>query len=240
MNPLIPAPRSVIVSIDSDELGFAEQVAYELKDVPGIGAYKFGFQIGISARINRAVRNHVGDKAVLIYDHQKAGNDIPEMGPKFARQVKEAGFDAAILFPFAGPKTQEVWTKSCQDVGLHVLVGGIMTHEQFLASEGGYIDDHAPERIFRLACKMGVQDFVVPGTKIRWVNKLRVLLDEELGEGNFVLYAPGFITQGGDLNECALAAGPSFHAIIGSAISGKASAEERIAAAKVATSKLLQ
>jgi orotidine-5'-phosphate decarboxylase len=101
------------------------------------------------------------------------------------------------------------------------MVGGVMTHKQFLVSEGGYISDDAPERIFRQAAQEGVRHFVVPGTKIEWVRTLRGFLVEELGEGNFVLYAPGFLTQGGSISECGQAAGDEWHAIVGSAIYGK-------------------
>jgi orotidine-5'-phosphate decarboxylase len=96
-----------------------------------------------------------------------------------------------------------------------------MTHPKFLVSEGGYVADEAVERIYRLACENGVNHFVVPGTKINWVKKIRQILEEKLGKGNFVLYAPGFISQGGDISECGQAAGDEWHAIVGSAIYGK-------------------
>ena len=157
-------------------------------------------------------------KTVIIYDHQKAGNDIPDMGKGFSKDLKEAGVDAAILFPFAGPETQTIWTNECFEAGLQVLTGGIMTHPKFLVSEGGYIADDVPERIFRLACELGVNHFIVPGNKLHWVMKLRSLVVNELGEGNYTLSAPGFLTQGGDISECAKSAGDNWHAIVGSGI----------------------
>jgi hypothetical protein len=114
-----------------------------------------------------------------------------------------------------------------------------MTHPKVLVSEGGYIADEAPERIFRLAAKLGVRHFVVPGNKLRWVQKLRAILVEELGEGNFTLYAPGFITQGGDLSECGLVAGKEFHGIVGSGIYNKETVEAMRAAALQCTSQLI-
>jgi orotidine-5'-phosphate decarboxylase len=96
-----------------------------------------------------------------------------------------------------------------------------MTHGQFLVSEGGYIADDAPVRIFENAYNLDVRDFVVPGTKIQWVKDLRERLTNLLGDGNYDLYAPGFISQGGDITECGQAAGPRFHAIVGSAIYNK-------------------
>lgn len=242
MKKLIPYSRSVIVSADVPSRSAYHQLAQAVKGVPGISGFKIGFEVGLGGltHVAEGIRHIFGDLPVtLIYDHQKAGNDIPEMGPKFARTIKDAGFDAAILFPFAGPQTQETWTKSCQDAGLHVIVGGVMTHPKFLVSEGGYISDNAPEQIFRLACKQGVRDFVVPGTKIRWVVYLRGVLSGILGEGNYTLYAPGFISQGGDITECGKAAGPNFHAIVGSAIYKQKTVEEMRATAFEITSTLI-
>jgi len=169
------------------------------------------------AAVNVIITNY-GIGVPIIYDHQKAGNDIPDMGKGFAEDLKDAGVTAVILFPFTGPTTQEVWTKACLGVGLQVLTGGMMTHPKFLVSEGGYIADKSVERIFRLACQLGVQHFVVPGNKLDWVKRIRGWLIKELGEGNFVLYAPGFITQKGDISECGRIAGKEWHAIVGSAI----------------------
>ena len=224
MKRIIKAKRSVIIATDVPDAESLQKLVLAVKDVSGIGGFKLGFELGLQNLSSMAaiIRSNFSNRDVLtIYDHQKAGNDIPNMGINFARTLKKADVDAAILFPFTGPATQEKWTKSCFDAGLQVLTGGIMTHPKCLVSEGGYIADEAPERIFRLACKLGVRHFVVPGNKIGWVVKLRVILVEELGEGNFVLYAPGFITQKGDISECGRAAGDNWHAIVGSAIYGK-------------------
>ena len=44
------------------------------------------------------------------------------------------------------------------------------------------------------------------------------MFDQELGPGNYALWAPGFVTQGGDLSATGQVAGPNFHAIVGSGI----------------------
>lgn len=224
MVEIIKAKRSVIVAADVPDAGHLQKLVLAVKDVAGIGGFKLGFELGLQNLDAMAAiikSNLRPNETRIIYDHQKAGNDIPDMGINFSRVLKKAGVDAAILFPFAGPATQKKWTKACFDAGLEVITGGVMTHSKFLASEGGYIADEAPEQIFRLACKLGVRHFVVPGNKLHWVKKLRAILVKELGEGNFTLYAPGFITQGGDISECGQAAGDNWHAIVGSAIYGK-------------------
>ena len=221
MKKIIKAKKSVIVAADVPSAESLQKLVLAVKNISGIGGFKLGFELGLQnlSSMVTIIRSNFSNRDVpIIYDHQKAGNDIPNMGINFARILKKSGVDAAILFPFTGPATQEKWTKSCFDAGLQVLTGGIMTHPKCLVGEGGYIANEAPERIFSLACKFGVRHFVVPGNKIEWIVKLRALLVEELGEGNFVLYAPGFITQKGDISECGQAAGENWHAIVGSAI----------------------
>ena len=214
---LIPRDKSVIVAADV-ELSKLDSLIKATYEVEGIGGYKIGFGLGLrSLKMVASLVRETTDLPI-IYDHQKAGNDIPPMGAELVDVCKEAGINAVILFPFAGPATQEAWTKAAQDADLTVLVGGHMTHEKFLVSEGGYITDDAPERIYHLGATLGVRNFVVPGNKTDFVQRYRKLLEEILGPENFDLYAPGFITQGGSISETAQVAGKKWHAIVGSGI----------------------
>lgn len=238
-NLLIKDSRSLIVAADVATLEECEELAASVANIPGIGGFKIGFELGLGfglPRVIDAIYDGYRADTKIIYDHQKAGNDIPDMGTKFARVVKESGCDSAILFPFAGPVTEDRWIKACQDAGLHVMVGSVMTHEKFLASEGGSISDTAAFGIMELACACGVRDFVVPGTKPEWVRNLRRAIEK--GTSDFDLYAPGFVTQGGDLTECGKLAGKRFHAIVGSGIYGLPTAAARRAAAETIATKL--
>jgi orotidine-5'-phosphate decarboxylase len=235
---IIKVKKSIIVAADVTEQKLPLLIN-AVSTVPGISAIKIGFSLGLrglgqSVRVIRASMPHTK----IIYDHQKAGNDIPATGKEFSQVLKESGVDAAILFPFTGPATQKAWTNDCREAGLPVITGGIMTHQNFLFSEGGYISDEAPEQIYTLACELGVRHFVVPGNKIEWVKKIRELLVKKLGEGNFDLLAPGFITQDGDISECGKAAGDIWHAIVGSAIYNKPTVEEMEAAAILVTKQI--
>lgn len=187
----------------------------------------------------RRIRYH--SSLPIIYDHQKAGNDIPEMDKTFAEVCCRADVDAVILFPFSSPVTEERWIKAAQDTGLIVLVGGHMTVPKFLASQDGFIANNAPDRIYSIAAENGVRDFVVPGNKPEYVDQYRALLTGILGLDNFTLYAPGFITQGGNIAEAGKVAGKKWHAIVGSAIYGKDkpfSVEEMEAAAEEVTAQI--
>jgi len=222
--------KSILVACDCPPEEFQNLVKATI-DVPGIGGYKLGMALGLRGladatyRIRMAIKNPTCNPEV-IFDYQKAGNDIPEMGVVFAREVKSAGAEHVILFPLAGPETQKKWTEACFDAGLTVSVGLAMTHPKFFVSEGGYISDEAPEIAFKLACEMGVRNFIVPGNKVHWVEKLRALLDEKIGEDKYVLRAPGFIKQGGEISECGQVAGKYWHGIIGSAIYTKGAPEK--------------
>lgn len=240
MERIIEAKRSVIVSADVSGFDELQMLLEGILGIPGIGAIKVGSLLGLrNLEFSiELIKNMMGPNFPVIYDHQKGGTDIPDMGAPFTRLLKGYGVDAVILFPLTGPRTQAVWTEACFNEGLAVLMGGMMTHPQFLVSEGGYIDDDAPRKIYQFACESGVRHFVVPGTKIEWVRRIRGWILEELGEGKFVLYAPGFVSQGGDITECGRAAGEEFHAIAGRAIYEQPTVEKMHEAALTAVRSL--
>lgn len=215
---LIPHDKSIIVAADVESSKLTDLVENTCL-VEGIGGYKVGLVLALEEglpRIVGKVKDHT--ELPVIYDHQKAGNDIPAMGTKFAKVCRESKVDAVILFPFGGAATERDWIHASQDAGLGVLVGAHMTQPEFLYNEGGSIADDAPDKIFKIAVEEGVKDFVVPGNKVEFVQHYKGLFEDLLGEGNFTLYAPGFITQSGEISDYAKAAGDKWHAIVGSAI----------------------
>jgi len=215
---IIQLDRSVVVAADVEASKLSDLVRQTCV-VEGIGGYKVGLALALEEGLPRIV-GQVKEETDLpvIYDHQKAGNDIPAMGAEFAKICRKAGVDAIILFPFGGAKTERDWIHAAQDQDLGVLVGAHMTQPEFFHSEGGSVADDAPQKIFTIAAQEGVKDFVVPGNKLEYVQKYTDLFDDILGPGNFTLYAPGFITQGGEISDFAKAAGDRWHVIVGSAI----------------------
>lgn len=213
--------RSIVLAADVEPEQF-EPLVTQMQGVPGVSGVKIGSEVGLGLRLDEAafIANDGGLDA--IYDHQKAGNDIPATGKNFARAMERAGVDAAILFPFTGPVSQEQWTRELQERGIRVITGAEMTHPQIEASADGlsegYVNGAAFRRIFELATKLGVRDFVVPGNKPEKVAGYKEFFDSEIGEGEYKLWAPGFITQRGDLSETGAVAGPNFNAIVGSGI----------------------
>lgn len=214
----IEADRSIIPACDTDEGGLV-RVLSATADLPFIGAYKIGAALALRMGLPRLVelmRSYTTKP--LIYDHQKAATDIPDTADAFCSTLRDAGVDAVILFPLAGPATQTAWIQSAFANKLRVLVGGHMTHERFLVGDGGYVADNAATRIFAIAAHERVVDFVVPGNKPDVISRLRSQLVEHDVSPTF--YAPGFIAQGGTLAEAAVAAGPRWHAIVGRGLYG--------------------
>ena len=216
---MIDRDRAVIVAADVTTIAELENLVAQTCDVEGIEGYKIGLALGLTYGIEEvviAIRDHTN--LPVIYDHQKAGTDIPEMGSTFAKVVANSGVDAAILFPFGGGLTERTWIEACRDAGLTVLVGGHMTQKEFLESEGGFIANGAPEKIYTQAANQGVTNFVVPGNKVEFVKKYRQLLEDIFGANNFALWAPGFISQNGVITEFAKEAGLIWRAIVDSAL----------------------
>lgn len=213
---IIHKSKTIIPACDVSVERF-ERLVKETTTLDCVGGYKLGFVLGLSVGLPRAVeiaRRHTTKP--LIYDHQKAGTDIPDTGKSFARVCKDAGIDAVIFFPQAGPKTEQAWIEAASAEKLHVIVGGAMSHPAYLQSDGGYIADAAVEKIYQQAAELGVTDFVVPGTHVALIKKIRVLIEAKGVTPTF--YSPGLGIQGGSIAETSKAAGDRFHAIVGRSI----------------------
>ncbi|HJN56997.1 MAG: orotidine 5'-phosphate decarboxylase [Candidatus Woesearchaeota archaeon] len=214
MQKIIKLEKSIIPSCDVSDLEKLKSLVKETCSVGGIGAYKIGLELalrfGISSIVD-AIKKHTN--LPIIYDHQKAATDIPDLGEKFAKAVK--GVDAVILFPVMGPETEKEWIKACKKEKLGIIVGGEMTHKAFLKSENGFINDTAPLKIYEIAAKHRINDFVVPGNKPEKIKYYKSFLEARGLKPIF--YSPGLITQGGSITESAKAA-ERWHAIVGRAL----------------------
>lgn len=234
---IVKLPRSIIPACDVDTIQDFEKLVEQTASVEGIGGYKIGLALALSYGLPKLVETaRKFTDLALIYDHQKAATDIPDMGVVFAKKCKAAGFDAVILFPQAGPATEEAWIRAAQKEGLGVIVGGEMTHPEYLDSDGGFIVNQAPSVIYHRAVELGVTDFVVPGNKPTKVQKYRSVV-ESAGCKEAAFYAPGFVAQGGVISDAAKAAGARFHAIVGRGIYA---ASDMKAAAKEHTRAILE
>jgi len=234
MNPIIKIDKSIIPACDVSTLKELEEIVEATAGIKKIGAYKIGFSLGLGFGLKKVVQTirQYSDKPI-IYDHQKAATDIPDMGKSFAETCRPAGIDAVILFPQAGPETEKAWIVAAKEAGLGVIVGGEMTHAGYLQKDNGFIADDAPKRMYEIAASLGVEDFVVPGNKPEKILFYRQFIESKGIKP--VLYSPGLVAQGGEITESAKAAGAKWHAIVGRGIYA---AENKKKAALQLTSKL--
>jgi len=209
---MIKLQKSIIPACDVPSLEHLRKLVEETHDVKGIGAYKIGFELVLRyglkevIRVIREISTHP-----IIYDHQKAGTDIPDTAEKFIDACK--GVNAVIIFPQAGPNTEEAYIKAAKKANMNVIVGGEMTHQGYLAEDNGFINDDMPVRVYEIAANLGIKDFVVPGNKPEKIKEYKELF-EAMGVKP-IFYSPGLVRQGGSISQGAKAAGDNWHAIIG-------------------------
>ena len=203
----------MIVSCDQGDDSYLDLIR-DTADIASVGGYKIGAVPAMTWGLRQAVeqaRRFTGKP--LIYDHQKAGADIPDTAAAFCAAVAAGGLDAVIIMPHSGPATQRALIGAAGENGLSVIAGGYMTHSDFLHSAGGYLADDTPERAFDEAAGLGVEAFVVPATRPDFITRLdRRFEDRGLKP---CYYSPGFLTQGGDGSALAAAPHRDWHVIVG-------------------------
>ncbi len=208
----------IIPACDVETLDELAKLVGATSTVNGIVGYKVGAILGLTyglANVVGAIKEQ--SNLPILYDHQKAGTDIPQLAEEFTRVWQEAGVAAAIVFPQAGPETEEALLRAIIGQGMIAIVGGEMTHPRYLSKDGGYLSDDAPARMYKVAADIGVTHFVVPGNRPGAVEKYAKLIGGAIQTPRFLL--PGIGRQGGDI-ETAFAAtlGHPAYAIIGSGI----------------------
>ncbi len=211
---IIKNTNTIIPACDVATIEEFEALVKETGDIEKVGGYKLGFELalryGLPELVSRA-RKYTNKS--LIYDHQKAGTDIPDKGKEFARVCKESGIDTVILFPQAGPETERAWIYFAIEQGLNVIVGGIMSHKAYTMREGGFISDEGAFEIYRIAARIGINNFVVPATKLDVIQKVNEIVEHEGVSPTY--YSPGFYTQGGNVDEVKKILGERIHVIVG-------------------------
>ncbi len=216
--------HGIIIACDVSDLKKLKELVEKTKGIEGVVGYKIGGNFALKYGLKNIV-DEIDFQLPVIYDHQKAGTDIPYMADKFASACKIAGIKGIIIFPFAGPKSEEAFIEAIFKKGLVPMIGGEMTHEKFLAEDGGYIVDSAPAKIYEIAAKRGVKYFILPGNKEEALKKYHLLLTSIINEPKYCM--PGIGRQGGEIRKAfTILRGYPCYAIIGSAIYKSENIEE--------------
>ncbi len=215
--------HGIIPACDVSDIADLADLVEVTNDLDFIQGYKIGMDLVVSHGINKVtelIREYTD--LPIIYDHQKFGTDIPDIcSGKILDTLKTAGINGVIIFPQSGIETLKATVKACKETFLSPIVGGEMTHRGYIVSEGGYIADEAPERIYLDAARLGVEYFVIPGTKLESMRKYHSKLQKIIKEPKFLF--PGIGKgQGGDIAAAFSAVHPyDSYAIVGRGIYGE-------------------
>jgi orotidine-5'-phosphate decarboxylase len=210
--------HGILIALDMESLDHMRKVVEQTSSIAGVVGYK----VGLTATLRLGLGNAVGDLRActdlpLIYDHQKAGPDVPDMAPKFSATCKQAGVDGLILFPVAGPRAVVAFAGSAYRNRLLPIVGGDLPFPDYNASGGGYVIDDALDRIFRKAIEIGVDHFVIPGNTPDKVRHHAGWLVEKIERP--CLFIPGIGALGGSIADAFSAApGCNAYAVVGRAV----------------------
>ena len=208
--------HGIIVACDVDDMEALKELYNVTHDIEGIVGYKIGANLALQYGLKN-IMEEVDFSLPVIYDHQKAGTDIPRMGEKFAKACKKAGMKGIIIFPQAGPESEKAFIDAIFANEMVPMVGGEMTHAAYLAEEGGFLMDDAPARIYEIAAKKGVEYFILPGNREEAMRRYHLMLTSMINEPKYCM--PGIGTQGGSITKAfSILRGCSAYAIIGSAI----------------------
>lgn len=209
--------HGIVCACDLHDLDRVARLVEAIDPVDGLVGYKLGALLTLRyglAQVTRALRRLTGK--LLLYDHQKAGLDVPSMAAEYAAACRDAGVDALILFPLAGPRAVEAFVGETLKAGLLPVVGGALPLPDYLVRGGGYVAGGAPARIAERAYRLGARDFIVPATDAAAIRLHRRRFTRR---GATRLFMPGIGPLGGNIKRSFAAAGglPTY-AIIGRAI----------------------
>lgn len=210
--------KGIIIACDLltiEALKLLIKETYNVKEVVG---YKIGFALCLKYGLQKITQliKSITDLPI-IYDHQKAGTDIPAIGQLFAKICADSNLDAVILFPQAGPETEKAFITALFDFGIEPIVGGEMTHNAYLEKDGGFLINDAPKKIYKIASQLNVKNFVIPGNKYESIKYHVENISKEIKNPKF--FMPGIGTQGGNLLKAFDAVGNyNAYAIVGSVI----------------------
>lgn len=206
----------IVPALDIDSHEQLEMVVRETTKREGVAGYKLGLTSVMRFGLKESMRRlrDLTDLPVL-YDHQKAGPDMPDMAVKYTALCKEAEVDGLILFPVAGPTAVDGFVGAAIRSGIVPVVGGEIPVPDYGVSGGGYMLDDALDRILARAVDNKADHFVLPAHDVakikRWSNWIAGNVKKP------VVLLTGFGALGGSIETsfAAAAACPRRFAIVG-------------------------
>ncbi|MDP6707003.1 MAG: orotidine 5'-phosphate decarboxylase [Alphaproteobacteria bacterium] len=219
-SPLITAEAGIIPALDVDDAERLKRIVAATCEVDGVVGYKLGAVIALRLGLGPAIDAVRGltDLPVL-YDHQKAGTDIPSMSDGFTKACRDAGADGLVLFPLAGREAVRQFAERTRQRGMTPLVGGELPYPEYRARHGGFVHDGALGRILDEATAAGVDHVIIPANEPRKVRRHVGKVRKRFERPS--VFLPGIGTLGGSIDDAFGAAdGCRRYAIIGRSIIG--------------------
>ncbi len=220
----------IVISIDVESQAEIERIVQQTHQLPAVFGYKIGALGVLSLGLSKCVRLiRASSSKLIVYDHQKAGNDIAAISKRLVRLAAEAGVNGFVVFPFAGPVIMQEISAEAASHGLRVIVGAHLTNAAFRQSEGGFIADDVPRKIFRKAAELGIVDFLLPGNLPEITASYMEELARQVHQPTF--WTTGIGSQGGSIATLQNLLPPQSELmpIIGSAIYAAANPAQEVA-----------
>lgn len=163
MAKMFSGAMGIVPALDIESHERFELVVKATSGIEGVVGYKLGLTSVLRFGLKDSMRRlrELTDLPVL-YDHQKAGPDMPDMARKFTAMCAEAEVDGLILFPVAGPTAVDGFVGEALKAGITPVVGGEIPVSDYGVSGGGYLLDDALDRILARAAEGGADHFVLP------------------------------------------------------------------------------
>ncbi|MGX9429589.1 MULTISPECIES: orotidine 5'-phosphate decarboxylase / HUMPS family protein [Bradyrhizobium] len=221
MAKMLKGEMGIVPALDIDSHDQLEQVVRETSNREGVAGYKLGLTSVMRFGLKESMRRlrDLTDLPIL-YDHQKAGPDMPDMATKYTAMCKDADVDGLILFPVAGPTAVDGFVGAAIRAGIVPVVGGEIPVPDYGVSGGGYMLDDALDRILARAVTNKANHFVLPAHDVikikRWSEWIAANVQSP------VVLLTGFGALGGSIetSSAAAAACPRRFAIVGRLITG--------------------
>jgi orotidine-5'-phosphate decarboxylase len=214
----LPGNIGIVIALDADTVDESKRVVELTSGLDGVAGYKFGLTLVLRLGLAETVRQlRSATDLPLLYDHQKAGPDVPDMAAKFSTICHAAGVDGLILFPTAGPRAVDGFAGEAILRRMLPIVGGDLPLTDYNASGGGYVIDNALDLIFERALALGVDHFVVPGNTTTKLTHHAARLKARLEMPTFLV--PGIGPLGGTFGSVVKAAqGARVFGVVGRAV----------------------
>ncbi|MCL4378733.1 MAG: hypothetical protein M1409_10240 [Actinobacteria bacterium] len=176
--------NGVLIDINDPEKSNIEDIVAITKEFN----YIAGYRLGTRPIIKNGLRDIVNlikkqTSKPLIYDHQKFGNEIPEIcSGCILDDIKDSGIDGIVILPLAGKKVFESIINKCNKINLLPVVCGDLSYPGYFSSEGGYIDNNTQQKIYIDAANLGVSHLIMSCNRIErikiYCHQLNAIIDQ--------------------------------------------------------------